>query len=127
MPPILLLDDSPANVELIGRIATEFDQIVLATRNIEEFQTHMTGQSIDLVIMSLASVNEQDIPRLQPILGQYPDTKVLGLVPAHQESWLATLLKAEALGARHLLATPIDSRQLRTVFDLTFPQPAQQE
>jgi DNA-binding NtrC family response regulator len=127
MAAILMLDDRPDNVELIGRIATESEQVVLATRTIEEFQAHMARQSIDLAIISLGTVGEQDILSLQTILGQYPGTKVLALVPAHQESWLATLLRAESLRARHLLATPINSHQLRAVFDLTFPQPAQQE
>lgn len=127
MATILVLDDRPDNVELIGRVAAEGDQVLLATRCIEEFLAHMARQSIDLAIISLGTVGERDIPRLQPVLGQYPDTKVLALVPAHQESWLATLLRAESLRARHLLATPINPHQLRTVFDLTFPQPAQQE
>ncbi|MGQ0668026.1 MAG: hypothetical protein ACT4O4_13425 [Nitrospiraceae bacterium] len=127
MPTILLLGNDTVDATPISRIAAEGGHTELASQNIDDFQLQMACQPIDLVIIFLATMSEQDIARLRPILHQAPDTKVFAVAPDHQESWLATLLRAESLGARHLLATPIDPQQLRAVFDLTFPQPAQQD
>lgn len=127
MPAILLLGNDTADAAPISRIAAEGGHTALASQNIDEFQRQMAGQPIDLVIIFLTTISEQDIARLRPILHQAPDTKVCAVAPDHQESWLTTLLRAESLGARHLLATPINPEQLRTIFDLTFPQPAQRD
>jgi DNA-binding NtrC family response regulator len=127
MPTILVFDDDAVDAALIARIAKDGDHTVLASQDISEFQLQMTRQPIDLVIISLATVHEQDTARLQSILRQVPDTKVFTIAPAQRGAGLTTLLRAESLGARHLLAKPLDPDQLRAIFDLTFPQPAQQD
>ena len=87
----------------------------------------MARQPINLVIISLATVHEQDTARLQSILHEAPDTKVFTIAPAQRGAGLATLLRAQSLEVRHFLAKPLDPHQLRTIFELTFPQPAQQD
>lgn len=127
MPTILVLDDNATDAALISRIAADGDHTVLASQDIEEFELQMARQPIDLVVISLATVHEQDAARLQSILRQTPDTRVCAVAPAERGAGLTTLLRAESLKARHLLAKPLDPHQLRTIFDLTFPQPAQQD
>jgi CheY-like chemotaxis protein len=127
MPTILVFDHEPADAELIRRITPDRDYTVLAARTIEDFQLQMTGQFVDLAIVSLAAIAEQDTARLQAILHQAPDTKVFAMAPVQQGAGLATLLKAESLGARRLLSKPVDSEQVLAILDVTFPRPACQE
>lgn len=127
MPTILILDDDAADTALIRRIATDGEYTVLTSQNLEEFHLQMARQPIDLVMISLATISEQDTPRLQPILRQAPDTKVLAVAPAQRGDGLTTLLRAESLQAQRLIAKPIDPQQLLAILNLTFPQPTQQD
>ena len=127
MPTILILDDDAADIALIRRVATDGEYTVLTSQNLEEFQTQLTRQPIDLVMISLATISAQDIARLHPILHQAPDAKVLAIAPSQREDGLTTLLRAESLQAQHLLAKPINSQQLLAILNLTFPQTAQQD
>ena len=127
MPTILVLDDDAAESALIRQIAADGDRTVLSSENIEEFQSQLARQPVDLVIISLATICEQDTARVLSILRQAADAKVLAVAPAQREPGLTTLLRAESLRARHLLAKPIDPHQLREIFDLTFSQPVQQD
>jgi CheY-like chemotaxis protein len=112
---------------LIRRIVTGGGYIVLTAQNPEEFRQQMARQQIDLVMISLATLSETDTPRLQHILRQTPDTKVLAVVPAQRGDGLTTLLWAESLHAQRLIAKPIDPPQLLAMLNLTFPQPTRQD
>lgn len=127
MPTILILDDDTADAALIRSIATDGGYTVLTSQNLEEFHRRMTRQPIDLVMISLATIPEEDTPHLQHILLQAPDTKVLAMTPPQREDGLATLLRAESLQAQHLLAKPIVPQQLLAILNMTFPQPTQQD
>lgn len=127
MSTILVLDDDAADNELIRRVATDSDHTVIASVTIEDFEFQMTQQPIDLVIISLTTIRDQDMTRLQPILQQAPAAKIFAVSSFQRATGLTTLLRAESLGAHHLLAKPIDPRQLRRCFEATFPQPAQQD
>lgn len=127
MSTILILDDDAADTTLIRRAAADADYTVLTSQDIDEFCLQMVHQRVDLVVVSLATITEQDTPRFESILGQFPDTKVLAVAPAQREGGLTTLLRAESLQARHLLAKPIDPQQLCTILNSTLPQPTQQD
>ena len=127
MPTILILDDDAADTVLIHRIATDAKYSVLTSQNLEEFRRELARQPIDLVMISLATISEKDIPRLQHILLQSPDTKVLVVAPAQRRAGLTTLLRAESLQAQHLLAKPIEPQQILTILDRTVPRPTPQE
>jgi hypothetical protein len=87
----------------------------------------MAREPINLAIISLGTSSKQDTARLQPLLRQSPATQVFRLAPAQQGSGLTTLLMAESLETRHLLAKPIQPNQLRTLVHFAFPQPVQQD
>jgi DNA-binding NtrC family response regulator len=127
MPTILILDDDAADTELIRRIVTDGEYTLLTSQNLEEFHRQMMRQPIDLVVISLATISEKETPRLQHILLQAPDTKILAMAPAQRGDGLTTLLRAESLQAQHLLAKPIDPQQVLTILNMTFPQPTQQD
>jgi CheY-like chemotaxis protein len=85
MPTILILDDDAADTVLIRRATADADYTVLTSQDLEEFCLQMAHQRIDLVVVSLATITEQDTPRFESILGQFPDTKVLAVAPAQRE------------------------------------------
>ena len=127
MPTILILDDDAADTALIRRVAADGEYTVLTSRNLEEFHDQMMRQPIDLVMISLATISGQDTARLQSILCQAPDTKVLAVAPSQRGDGLTTLLRAESLQAQHLVAKPIDPQQLLAILNLTFPQTTWQD
>ncbi len=127
MPTILILDDNEADTALIRRVAAEGEYTVLTAQDLDEFHLQITQQPIDLAVISLATLSEKDTPRLQRILLQAPDTKVLAVAPPQRGDGLATLLRAESLQAHRLLAKPINPNQFLTILNLTFPQPTQQD
>lgn len=127
MPTILLLDDNTADQALICHVVRDGEHTLFAAQNVEAFRQQMVQQPIDLAIISLAAVSEKDIQDVQKILRDAPATKVLALAPSQSGDGLATLLKAESLHARRLLAKPIDPQQLLTILNLTFPLPTQQD
>lgn len=127
MPTILILDDNEADTALIRRVAAEGEYTVLTAQDLDEFHLQITQQPIDLAVISLATLSEKDTPRLQRILLQAPDTKVLAVAPTQRGDGLATLLRAESLQAHRLLAKPINPNQFLTILNLTFPQPTQQD
>jgi len=127
MPTILVLDDDAADTALIRRVAPEGEYTVLVSQNLEEFQLQLARQLIDLAVISLATVSEKDTARLQDLLRQAPDSRVLAVAPAQPGDGLTTLLRAESIRAQHLIAKPIDPQQLLSMLALTFPQPSRQD
>jgi DNA-binding NtrC family response regulator len=127
VPVILMLDDDAAERALIEDAIGSVEYRLIVAKDLDEFRLQMAQQSVDLAIVSLTAIREHDIENLQIALQDAPETKVLVLAPAPHGNGLSTLLQAESLHANHLLAKPINPRQLASILTSAFPQPSSQE
>ena len=125
MPTILLLEDEATDRALIRRAVFATDHTLIEAEALEDVADHIACRHIDLVIISLATISDGVLPTFQRLVSQMPGTRILALTPAQGADRLTTLLKAESLGAHHLLPKPIDPQQLLTILNLTFPLPTQ--
>ena len=83
--------------------------------------SQLQGFIPDVAIVALDALPEQSLPEFHQASLYSPSTKILALAPLERQSGLSTLLKAESLHAHHLLARPLDSRQLLTLLQATLP------
>ncbi len=127
MPVILMLDDDAAERALIEDAIGGVEYRLIVAKDLDEFRLQMAQQPVDLAIVSLSAIREHDIENLQIALQDAPETKVLALAPVPDGNGLSTLLQAESLHANHLLAKPINPRQLASILTSAFPQPSSQE
>lgn len=127
MAMILLLDNDPVDRAAIQEAVADAERCLVETDGLDDFLDRLKDGHVELAIISLAAVCENTMPKLQRVLLQTPETKILALTPVQGGDGLATLLKAESLRAHHLLAKPIDRQQLQTILNVMFPLPSQQD
>lgn len=126
IPTVLLLGDGTVDRNTIAQVLGH-DCRLLTARDVEEFLSLVDStQRLDVAIIALDMVSDENAQRIGQLLGPSREAKVVALAPVHQGSGLTTLLKAESLHARHLLATPLDPPQLAVVLNAMSPAVAPQ-
>jgi DNA-binding NtrC family response regulator len=126
MALILLLDDDPLGHTAIQRILSGTDHRLVLAKHFDDVLSLLVWEHITLAIISLAAVPDKAVSIFQHTLHQTPDTTILALASKGMNG-LTTLLKAESISARHLLAKPIDSAQLLNILNVRLPVPSSQE
>lgn len=127
MLTILLLDDDAADRAVIWHTLAGTDHRLTEAASLHDFFDYLGRTPFDLIIMSLAAMPEERIADFHRLLARPPETKVLALAPFRTGDGLRTLLKAEALRAHHLLATPFDTPQFLSILNVTFPVSSSQD
>jgi DNA-binding NtrC family response regulator len=125
MSTILLFEDDVTDRAIIRRAVFCTDHTLIEAEALEDVADHIASRQVDLMIVSLATVSDEMLPRFQQLLSQMPATKIMALTPPNGADRLTTLLRAESLGAHHLMPKPIDPQQLLTILNLTFALPTQ--
>lgn len=121
MPTVLLLDNDSANLPVLREVLAKTEYHLTEAISLQDFFNLLAQGPFDLLIISLALMQEERLEEFHRLLTQTPDTKVLALAPFHPGDGLRTLLKAEALRVHHLLATPFDAQKLLSILNITLP------
>jgi CheY-like chemotaxis protein len=121
MPTILLLDNDPMDRGLIRQALSDTEHRLIEVEDCGDFLNRVGQELIDLAIISLTAIPDEVAPRFSQVLLRARHTKLLALAPIEGSDGLGTLMKAESLNAHHLLAKPIDRRQLQMIFNVNFP------
>ena len=117
---IMLIDDDPALLSVLGRAMERRGYEVIACEDISETDSQLQRVRPDYAVVDLKLSSESGLTLLPELKKHNPDMKILILTGY---SSIATTVEAMKLGATNYLCKPADAEQILAALESSEPDP----